>query len=158
MIYAALKTIHLLSIIVWVGGMVFAHFFLRPATAMMEISERVLLMHRVLGRFFNAVLLSSGLVLVTGIWMIGRMARQMSLSGVKFNMPVEWMVMALLGVLMVLIFGHIRFALYKRLTRAVNAQDWPAGGAALASIRTGVSVNLVLGVVIVVVTLLGAST
>jgi uncharacterized membrane protein len=158
MIYAALKTIHLLSIIVWVGGMVFAHFFLRPATAALEISERVQLMHRVLGRFFNAVLVSSGLVLVTGIWMIGRMARQMSLAGVKFNMPVEWMVMALLGVLMVLIFGHIRFALYKRLTRAVTAQDWPAGSAALASIRTGVSVNLVLGVVIVVVTLLGAAS
>jgi uncharacterized membrane protein len=138
--------------------MVFAHFFLRPATAALEISERVQLMHRVLGRFFNAVLVSSGLVLVTGIWMIGRMARQMSLAGVKFNMPVEWMVMALLGVLMVLIFGHIRFALYKRLTRAVTAQDWQAGSAALASIRTGVSVNLVLGVVIVVVTLLGAAS
>ena len=158
MIYAALKTIHLLSVIVWIGGMVFAQFFLRPALATLEAPERVLLMHRVLGRFFNAVLLSSGLVLVTGVWMIGRMARQMSQSGVKFNMPVEWMVMAALGVLMVLIFGHIRFALYKKLTRAVNAQDWPAGGAALASIRTGVSVNLVLGVLIVLVTLLGAAS
>ena len=158
MIYAVLKTIHLLSIIVWVGGMVFAHFFLRPAVASLEAPERVQLMHRVLGRFFNAVLTSAGLVLVTGIWMIGRMARQMSQSGVKFNMPVEWMVMALLGVLMVLIFGHIRFALYKRLTRAVNAQDWSAGLAALARIRTGVSVNLVLGVLIVVVTLLSAAS
>jgi uncharacterized membrane protein len=73
-------------------------------------------------------------------------------------MPMEWMVMASLGVLMVLIFGHIRFALYKKLTRAVNAQDWPAGAAVLASIRTGVSVNLVLGVLIVLVTLLGAAT
>ncbi len=158
MIYAALKTIHLLSVIVWIGGMVFAQFFLRPALGPLEASERVQLMHRVLGRFFNAVLLSACLVLVTGGWMIGRMARQMSQSGVKFNMPIEWMVMATLGVLMVLIFGHIRFALYKKLTRAVNAQDWPAGGAALGSIRTGVSVNLVLGVLIVLVTLLGAAS
>jgi uncharacterized membrane protein len=158
MIYAALKTIHLLSVIVWVGGMVFAHFFLRPAVATLEAPQRVQLMHQVLGRFFNAVLLSAGLVLASGVWMIGRMARQMSQSGVKFNMPIEWMVMALLGVLMVLIFGHIRFALYKKLTRAVNAQDWPAGAAALASIRTGVSVNLVLGVLIVLVTLLGAAS
>ena len=129
MIYAALKTIHLLSVIVWIGGMVFAQFFLRPALGTLEAPERVQLMHRVLGRFFNAVLLSAGLVLGTGGWMIGRMARQMSQSGVKFNMPMEWMVMAALGVLMVLIFGHIRFALYKKLTRAVNAQDWTAGGA-----------------------------
>lgn len=156
MIYAVLKTIHLLSVIVWIGGMVFAQFFLRPSLATWEAPERVQLMHRVLGRFFNAVLLSAGLVLLTGGWMIGRMARQMSQSGVKFNMPMAWMVMATLGVLMVLIFGHLRFALYKKLTRAVNAQDWSAGGAALASIRTGVSVNLVLGVLIVLVTVLGA--
>ena len=31
MLYNALKLVHVLSIIVWVGGMVFAHFFLRPA-------------------------------------------------------------------------------------------------------------------------------
>jgi len=33
MIYATLKTVHVLSIIVWIGGMVFAQFFLRPALA-----------------------------------------------------------------------------------------------------------------------------
>ncbi len=36
MIYATLKTIHLLSIMVWIGGMVFTHFFLRPAVASLE--------------------------------------------------------------------------------------------------------------------------
>ena len=156
MFYAALKTIHLLSVIVWIGGMVFAHFFLRPAVATLEAPVRVKLMHAVLGRFFNAVLVLSTLTLASGSWMIGRMARQMAQSGVKFNMPVEWMVMASLGVLMFAIFGHIRFALYKRLSRAVTAQDWPAGGAALASIRFWVMVNLAFGVVIVAVTLLGA--
>jgi uncharacterized membrane protein len=158
MFYAALKTIHLLSIIVWIGGMVFAHFFLRPAVAKLEAPERVRLMHDVLGRFFNAVLISAALVLATGTWMIGRMARQMVQAGVKFNMPIEWMVMALLGVVMVAIFGHIRFALYKRLTNAMTAAAWPAGGAALESIRLWVTVNLVIGVVIVAVTLFGASS
>jgi uncharacterized membrane protein len=158
MLYAALKTIHLLSVIVWVGGMVFAHFFLRPALAGLEAPQRIRLMHEVLGRFFNAVLVASGLILVSGVWMIGRVAKQTVQSGLKFTMPVEWMVMAALGVVMVLIFGHIRFALYKRLTRAVNAAAWPAGAAALASIRVGVMVNLALGGVIVVVTLLGVSS
>lgn len=158
MIYATLKTIHLLAVIVWIGGMVFAHFFLRPAVAALAAPERVRLMHDVLGRFFNAVLVAAGLALATGTWMIGRMARQMAQSGVKFNMPIEWMVMALLGGVMLVIFGYIRFALYKRLTRAVTAAAWPAGGAALASIRTWVMVNLVIGVVIVAVTLLGASS
>ncbi len=158
MFYATLKTIHLLSIIVWIGGMVFAHFFLRPAAARLEAPERLRLMHDVLGRFFNAVLVAAGLALGTGVWMIGRIAKQTSQAGLKFTMPIEWMVMSVLGVVMVLIFAHIRFALFKRLSRAVSAAAWPAGGAALASIRTWVTVNLVIGVVIVVVTLLGVSS
>ena len=36
MIYALLKTLHLLCVILWVGGMVFAHFFLRPALAELD--------------------------------------------------------------------------------------------------------------------------
>src|SRR5450830_304217 len=76
MFYATLKTIHLLSVIVWIGGMVFAQFFLRPAAATLEAPERVRLMHDVLGRFFNAVLVAAGLALASGLWMMGRIARQ----------------------------------------------------------------------------------
>jgi len=157
MIYAILKTLHLFAIIVWIGGMVFAHFFLRPAMGVLEPATRVRLMHTVLGRFFNAVLAAATLTLVTGVWMIGRMAKQMVQAGVRFNMPMEWTVMATLGIVMVLIFGYIRFSLYKRLNRAVQALDWPAGAAALAQIRMWVVVNLVLGVLIVLVTMFGAS-
>ena len=158
MIYATLKTIHLLSVIVWVGGMVFAQFFLRPAVAKLEAPERVRLMHDVLGRFFNAVLVAAVLALGSGLWMMGRVGRGAAQSGVKVSMPLEWIVMAVLGVVMLGIFGHIRFALYKRLTAAVTAAAWPAGGAALASIRTWVMVNLAIGVVVVAVTLMGASS
>ena len=158
MIYAALKSIHLLSIIVWIGGMVFAMYFLRPAVASLEAPQRVRLMHEVLGRFFNAVLWAAGLTLASGLWMIGRVAKAAVQSGGNFAMPLEWTVMAALGIVMIGIFGHIRFALYKRLSRAVTAAAWPAGGAALESIRTWVTVNLVIGVAIVVITLLGLAS
>jgi uncharacterized membrane protein len=82
----------------------------------------------------------------------------MSQSGVPVNLPLEWLVMAALGVVMLAIFGHLRFALYPRLSRAVAGQAWPAGATALLAIRRWVMVNLSLGVVIVVVTLLGASS
>lgn len=155
MLYALLKTLHLLSIVVWIGGMVFAHFFLRPAIGVLEPAVRVRLMHAVLGRFFTAVLITSMLSLVTGLWMIGNVAKQVSQAGVSFKMPIEWTIMATLGIVMMLIFGHIRFALYKRLGRAVQAADWPAGGVVLAKIRVGVVVNLCLGVLIVGVIRLG---
>ena len=55
---------------------------------------------------------------------------------------------------MVIIFMYIRFTLYRRLERAVAASDWPAGGAVLARVRGWVALNLGLGVVVLLVTLL----
>lgn len=156
MLYAILKLLHVLAIVVWIGGMVFAHFFLRPAAMQLPPPQRVPLMHGALQRFFAAVLVCIAVVLATGLWMIGRVAKEQVQVGLAFNMPLDWALMAALGVVMMLIFGHIRFALFKRLSRAVATQDWPAGGAALANIRTWVGVNLAMGVVIIVVTLLMA--
>ena len=154
MIYATLKTVHVLSIIVWIGGMVFAHFFLRPALAQLEPPVRLRLMHDVLGRFFRAVFIAALLTLASGVWMLGRVAREVVQSGGSFDMPLSWTIMATLGVVMVAIFLHIRFALYKRLSRAVAASEWAAGGAAMAQIRTWVSINLGLGVLVLLVTLM----
>ncbi len=154
MIYATLKTLHVLAIVVWIGGMVFSHFFLRPALAPLDPPVRLRLMHDVLGRFFRVVLVASLVTLASGIWMLGRVAKQVVQSGGRFEMPLAWTVMAVLGVAMVAIFMHIRFALYRRLDRAVLASDWAAGGASLAQIRTWVSINLGLGVVVLVVALM----
>ena len=158
MLYATLKAIHVLAIVVWVGGMVFSHFFLRPALAQLEPPQRLRLMHDVLGRFFRAVLVASLLSLGTGIWMIGRVAKQAVQSGGSFQMPLTWTLMAVLGVLMVAIFMHIRFALYARLGRAVAASDWPAGAAALAQVRQWVTINLGMGLLIIVVVLVGPAS
>jgi uncharacterized membrane protein len=154
MIYATLKTLHVLSIIVWIGGMVFVHFFLRPVVAELEPAVRLRLMHDVLGRFFQAVLAASLLTLASGVWMLGRLAKQVVQSGGNFEMPLAWTLMAVIGVAMVAIFMHIRFVLYKRLSGAVAASDWVAGGAALAQTRNWVAINLGLGVLVLLVTLL----
>ena len=154
MLYNALKLVHVLSIIVWVGGMVFAHFFLRPAAQSLEPPQRMRLMHDVLQRFFAAVTAAVVLVLVSGLWMIGRAAKQAVQTGGVFSMPLDWTIMATLGLVMMAIFAYIYFALLDRLEQAVTASDWSAGGLALARIRSWVGVNLVIGVVIVVQTLL----
>lgn len=157
MLYATLKTLHLLSVIVWVGGMVFAQFFLRPALGVLEVPQRLRLMRVVLGQFFNAVLVAAVLSWGTGLWMMRRMAGQTAQLGVSTPMPLEWLAMAALGTLMVLIFGYIRMLPYPRLVAAVAARDWPAAAAALASIRRWVMVNLVLGIATVAVTQLGVT-
>jgi uncharacterized membrane protein len=155
MLYALLKTVHLLGIVAWVGGMFFTIHCLRPAVATLDGPVRLRLMLATLARFFRVVAVAAVLVLVTGAWMVNKAAQAAAQAGGKFNMPLDWYSMAVLGVLMIAIFGHIRFVLFKRLQRAVDAQDWPAGAQALAGIRSWVGANLVLGVVIVVITQFG---
>ncbi len=149
MLYAALKTLHLLAIVVWIGGMAFAHFFLRPAVAALEPPQRLRLMRDVLGRFFAAVLAVVVLVLGSGMALIG-LAHAAGAA-----MPWTWTAMTGLGLLMIAIFGHIRFALYRRLCQAVVAGDWPRGGVAMAGIRRWVGVNLAIGVAIVAIVGMG---
>ena len=154
MIYATLKTIHVFSIVLWIGGMAFAHFFLRPAVAQLEASVRLRLMHDVLGRFFQAVLVASLLTLISGVWMLGRVAKQVVQSGGSFEMPLAWTIMAVLGIVMVAIFMHIRLVLFKRLGQAVAASEWSAGAAVMAQIRRWVSINLGTGFLVLVVSLM----
>jgi uncharacterized membrane protein len=149
MLYALLKTVHVLSIIIWLGGMIFAHFFLRPALATLAPPERLHLAHAVLGRFFAAVLWAASLTLVSGVWMIGRVAKASVQSGGSFSMPLTWTVMASLGVLMVALFGYIRFVLYPRFGAAVAAGDWAQAADRLVRLRQWVGINLVLGLCII---------
>jgi uncharacterized membrane protein len=149
MLYNLLKLLHVFSIVLWVGGMIYTLFFLRPSLGTLASPQRVQLMHDVLARFFKAVLIVSTIAVASGFWMIGRVAKQTVQSGGAFSWPTQWVLMAVLGTLMYLVFMHIRFALFKRLQRAVGASDWAAGGAALDQIRLWVSVNLVIGIVII---------
>jgi uncharacterized membrane protein len=154
MLYDLLKTIHVLSVILWVGGMMFAHFFLRPAVLRLEGPQRLALMQDVLQRFFRAVVVVSLLVLGTGYWMMGRVAKQLKQTTGSFDMPLSWWFMAIVGTIMVAIFFHIRFALLKRLTDSVKFAMWDKAASALASVRLWVSVNLTLGILVVIVTFL----
>lgn len=151
MLYATLKALHLLSIVAWVGGMAFAHFCLRPAVVALEPPVRLSLMHAVLTRFFALVLGASALALLTGLAMMAIFATSGAASGTAVRMPIGWSVMAGLGIVMIALFGHIRFVLFKRLRAAVLDGKWTAGAAALASIRVWVRANLAIGIVVVIV-------
>lgn len=151
MLFILFKLVHLLCIIIWVGGMFFAHFFLRPAAQNLPPPERVQLMHEVLRRFFLVVSAIVVLVLATGAGMIGLIHGMAAQAGSRFSMPASWIVMSILGTAMAAVFGYIRFVPFKRLDAAVRAGDWAGGGRALAGIRQWVALNLALGLVIVAV-------
>ncbi len=155
MLYAALKFIHLMAVILWVGGMLFAHCFLRPAAAQLEPPIRLRLMASVLGPFLNAVLAAIVLILFSGALMIGQEASQAAQTGGAFFMPRSWTLMASGGLVMTAIYAYIRFVLYPQLRAAVAAADWPQGGQAMGGIRRWVGINLLLGIAIVAIVFLG---
>ncbi|MBL8525122.1 MAG: CopD family protein [Betaproteobacteria bacterium] len=147
MTYKLLLFFHLAAIIVWIGGMVFAHFCLRPAAIQLAPPQRVPLMHAALSRFFVIVAVAIAIVLASGFAM-------MLMAGMK-SAPMAWHIMAGLGVLMMAIFGHIRFVPFKRLGRAVTAADWPGAAKQLDQIRLLVTINMGIGFGIVAVMTVG---
>ena len=92
------------------------------------------------------------IALASGIGMMVIFYSRAAQSGADVKMPLSWTVMAVLGLLMMAIFGHVRFVLFKRLHNAVLENKWAVGGAALASIRSWVRINLAIGILIIVAT------
>lgn len=150
MSYSLWLLVHLLGVIVWVGGMFFAHMALRPAAAeLLAPPQRLPLLAATLGRFFGWVGVAIALILVSGVAIIGLFAS----SGARIGWHIH--AMSGIGILMMAIFAHIRFAPYRRLQRAVAASDWPAGGAAMAQVRMLVATNLVLGLATTAIVFIG---
>ena len=138
--------LHVISDVIWIGGMFLAYVAVRPAAAeTLEPPQRLRLWTGIFRRFFPWVWGAVILILGSGFAMMGELAR----------VPVYVIVMTVIGVIMSVIFLHIYFAPFARLKRAVAAEDWKTGGAALNQIRMLVGTNLVLGLVNVAVAVLG---
>jgi uncharacterized membrane protein len=130
--------LHLAAAIFWMGGMAFAVLALRgPLHAQLQPPVRLPLMVQVLRRFFVVVIASIAVLLVTGVPLL------LQLPGGQA--PRGWHAMAGLGVLMMLVFGHIFFGPWRRLQRAVESGDWPEGGKRMQQITLLVKINLGLG-------------
>jgi uncharacterized membrane protein len=137
--------LHILSAVVWVGGMVFAHQVLRPSARALEPAIRLPLWHRVFSRFLPMVWASVVLLLASGYAMVFRGFG--GFAGVGLHVHV----MQGTGIIMTLIFLHLFFAPWKRMRRAVAAGDLAEASRNLEQIRMLVGINILLGVITVVV-------
>ncbi len=139
-------SLHLLAIVIWVGGMFFAHQALRPAAvSTLEPPLRLQLWVATFKRFFPWVWLCVIVVLVTGLWMMMQYPKA----------PIFVHSMLGLGIIMMLIFMHVYFAPYNKLKKAVAAENWPDGGKALGQIRMLVGINTVIGILTIIVATAG---
>ena len=143
---AFVYTLHVLSAVIWVGGMFFAWMILRPAViAALEGPSRLKLWLQVFPRFFVWVWCAVILLPVTGIGMI-----HLNFSGFQ-TAPRYVQVMMGLYVVMVALFLRVSTLNLPELRKAVVAEQWPEGAAALRKIRRLVGINLTVGIVVVAI-------
>jgi uncharacterized membrane protein len=145
MLRALLIAVHVLSAVIWVGGMFLMHSSLRPAAAaLLEPPVRLPLLCGVMKGFFVWVKAAITLLFVTGIWMI-------SLNGSFFDSGMHVHLMVLIAVIMTIIFGIIYAGSFKQLKAAAAAKEWPQASQAMVNVRQLILVNLVLGMVTVAI-------
>ncbi|VFT42074.1 membrane protein [Pseudomonas aeruginosa] len=142
--YALVYALHVLAALVWVGGMFFAWTILRPAAvAALEAPARLGLWLEVFRRFFH-------LGLGGGDPAADQRRRHAAPELQRFRRRA-----ALrtgndgLYVAMLALFLRVQALQVPELRRAVQAQDWPAGGQALGKIRRTVGFNLLLGLLLI---------
>ena len=143
-LWGLVLALHLLGMTVWVGGMAYALIVLRPALAVLDPAPRMQVHLLTLKRFFlvvwhaMVVTVAAGFAMVSGVY------------GGFATLPWQVNTMMTLGVVMAAVFLFIFFGPYQRLRRAIRPS-----AEVLGTVRTLVTVNLVLGVVVIVVASLG---
>ncbi len=145
-IMAVATTLHILSVIVWIGGMFFAHIALRPVVAsLLEPPIRLQLMAQVLERFFLWVWIAVILLWITGIWIIFGFFDGM--ASVKISIHI----MLTLAILMTVLYIYIFFIPFPNLKREISAENFQQAGKHLAKIRSIIGFNLLLGIITVII-------
>lgn len=148
---ALFKLLHLLCVVVWVGGLFFSYMVLRPSIGqLLKLPERMRLWDRVLNRFFNWVWLAVFLLLASGFYLI-------YLGGGIAAMPRFVHLMLLGGIMMILIFIYVFFSCYVRFNMLVEEKEWHQAEEALAAIRKLVAVNLAIGLLTIAAGVVGNS-
>lgn len=148
-LYTTLLFAHVLGVVIWVGGMFVLHFAVRPSAArLQETSTRLTLLSSVLSRFMAWAAIAVIAVLASGLAMIFS-------SGGFRNAHLSVHLMLAVGLVMMALYLHIRFAPFKRMRAAVAAGNWPVAAANLDMVRKLVSINLVLGIVTIAIATIG---
>lgn len=144
--FSTVYTLHLLAALVWVGGMFFAWMVMRPAIiAALEGPSRLKVWVQVFPRFFVWVWAAVIVLPITGIGMI-----QLNFTSFE-TAPRYVQIMMGLYVVMVALFLRIHSLQLPELQRAVEAEQWSEGVAALGRIRRLVGINLIIGLAVVVI-------
>ncbi len=137
--------LHLLAALVWVGGMFFSYWILRPvfASQMIPPNELPPLWRQIYKRFFTYVWISIIVLFITGFWMM-----LYGLGGFG-AVPISIHLMMTLAIIMVGIFVYIQFGPFQKMCQSIDTGDKQAAAAQMVKLRTVISINMYLGIFVV---------
>ena len=133
--------LHILGAVVWVGGMFAIYVCLRPALITIEPAPRLRLVRATLGNFFRWVWIALLLLVATGYGMV------FVTFGGFATLPLHVELMQAIGWVMIGLF----YGPWLAFKGAVDSENWPIAAASLDRIRRIISINLPLGLVVVVI-------
>jgi uncharacterized membrane protein len=133
--------VHVLCVVIWVGGMFFAYVVLRPSLGVLEPVQRIALHTQVFRRFFLVIWHAMPLILLSGFTML------FVFDGGAANAAWNINAMMLIGLIMSAVFVLIVFGPYARFRRTTERAT---AAACIDRIRKLIGVNLVLGIITVV--------
>ncbi|MFO1323790.1 MAG: CopD family protein [Burkholderiales bacterium] len=142
------RWLHITGVVIWVGGMFFAHMALRPSVQALAPPQRLPLLSATLTRFIVWAGASVVAIVGSGIAML-------TLAG-GFA-AVNWAIHAMtaVGAVMTLVYAYLAAVPLQRLRSAVAGAQWADAGAAMAKVRPLVAFNLALGLVTIAIAVLG---
>lgn len=138
-------TLHILGVVAWVGGMVFAMLVLRPALAVLAGPDRLTLLAQTHRRFFLIVWHAMPITLLSGYALLFGWYGGFAGAGVHVH------IMHLTGLIMSGVFVYVALVPWRAMRAALAVPDVAAAAAANDRIRKLVTLNMALGVLTVVV-------
>jgi uncharacterized membrane protein len=136
--------LHELATLVWIGGMFFAHFALRPTIKQtLEPPARIQVALGVFRRFFPWVWIAIATLWLTGTWV--------ALVAMQGKVGLHVILMTGIALLMTLIFVFLYVMPYRKMRIAVEYENWRWASAKFSNIRKLMAVNLMLGLLTTVI-------
>lgn len=142
-VWSLVLALHILCIVVWIGGAVYATTILRPSLSLLDNTQRNSVHLQTLGRFFKMLTHVIPTALITG-WLL------ILHEGGFAHVPWTTNAMQGLGVIMALLFVRILTGPYQKARRAIRPQP-----ATFDSIRSQILIIVAMGVLAVLVAAMG---
>lgn len=140
--YPIAIALHAIAATVWIGGMFFMLVVFRPAVMALTPEARTPIMAATIKKFFPWVWMAIVILLITGYALVGAF-------GGFGSVPFYVHIMHVMAWVMIGLYAFMVFKPYKTFRSAVESGDKALAMKSLNTVRWVVTLNLILGLVLV---------